>query len=62
MVIILEQMKKTNFSFNVVVVVVVITPSLPWDEGTARTAIQVYAINLIKIRLGERWQLVSNQS
>ena len=59
MVIILEQMKKTNFSFNVVVV---ITPSLPWDEGTARTAIQVYAINLIKIRLGERWQLVSNQS
>ena len=39
-----------------VVVVVVITPSLPRDGGTARTAIQVRAVNLIKIRLGERWQ------
>ena len=36
-------------------VVVVITPPLPRDEGTARTAIQVHAVNLIEIRLGERW-------
>ena len=41
---------------------VVITPPLPLDEGTARTAIQVHAANLIEIRLGERWQLISNQS
>ena len=46
----------------VVVVVVVITPPLPRDGGTARTAIQVYAVNLIEIRLGERWQPISNQS
>ena len=45
-----------------VVVVVVITPSLPRDGGTARTAIQVHAVNLIEIRLGERWQSISNQS
>ena len=43
-------------------VVVVITPSLPRDGGTARTAIQVYVVNLTKIRLGERWQPISNQS
>ena len=41
---------------------VVISPSLPRDGGTARPAIQVYAINLIKIRLGERWQPILNQS
>ena len=45
----------------VVVVVFVITPPLPRDEGTARTAIQVHAVNLIEIRLGERWQPISNQ-
>ena len=45
-----------------VVVVVVITSPLPRDGGTARTAIQVHAVNLIEIRLGERWQLISNQS
>ena len=44
------------------VVVVVITPLLPRDGGTARTAIQVYAVNLIELRLGERWQPISNQS
>ena len=44
----------------VVVVVVVITPPLPRDRGTARTAIQVHAVNLIEIRLGERWQPISN--
>ena len=38
------------------VVVVVTTPPLPQDEGTARTVIQVYAVNLIEIRLEERWQ------
>ena len=36
---------------TVVVVVVVITPPLPRDGGTTRTAIQVHAVNLIKIRL-----------
>ena len=46
----------------VVVVVVVIIPSLPRNGGTARTAIQVHAFNLIEIRLGERWQPISNQS
>ena len=40
-------------------VVVVITPPLPRNGGTA---IQVHAVNLIEIRLGERWQLISNQS
>ena len=39
-------------------VVCVITPSLPLDGGTARTAIQVHAVNLIEIRLGKRWQLI----
>ena len=42
-------------------VVVVITPPLPWDGGTARTAIQVHTVNVIEIRLGERWQPISNQ-
>ena len=46
----------------VVVVVVVVTPPHPWDGGTVRTAIQVHAVNLIDIRLGERWQPISNQS
>ena len=44
-----------------VVVVVVITPPLPRDGSTAQMAIQVYTVNLIEIRLGERWQLISNQ-
>ena len=43
------------------VVVDVITPSLPQDGSTARTAIQVYAVNLIEIRLEEKWQPISNQ-
>ena len=42
-------------------VVVVITPPLPRDEGKARTAIQVHTVNLIDIRLGERWQPILNQ-
>ena len=37
-------------------------PPLPRDGGTTRTAIQVHAVNLIEIRLGERWQPLSNQS
>ena len=45
-----------------VVVVVVITLLLLRDGGTARTAIQVHAVNLIEIWLGERWQPISNQS
>ena len=44
------------------VVVVVITPPLPRDGGTARTAIQVHTVNLIAIKLGDRWQPISNQS
>ena len=32
-----------------VVVVVVVRPSLPRDRGTARTAIQVHAVNLIEL-------------
>ena len=46
----------------VVVVVVVITPPLPRGGGTARTAIQMHAVNLIEIGFGERWQPISNQS
>ena len=46
----------------VVVVVVVIAPSHPRNGGTAQTAIHVYAFNLIEIRLGEKWQPISNQS
>ena len=42
--------------------VVVISSPLPRDGGTARTAIQVHAVSLIKIRPGERWQPISNQS
>ena len=44
------------------VVVVVITLPLSRDGGTARTAIQIHAVNRIKIRLREKWQLISNQS
>ena len=47
---------------DLLVVVVVISLPLPRVGGTARTAIQVYAVNLIETRLGERWQLISNQS
>ena len=46
----------------VCVCVCVFTPPLPWDGGTAWTAIQVHAVNLIDIRLDERWQPISNQS
>ena len=45
-----------------VVVVVVVTPPLPRDGGSARTAIQVHAVNLIEVRLGKRWQPILNQS
>ena len=41
---------------------VVVTPPLPQDGGTACTVIQVHAVNLIEIKLGERWQPISNQS
>ena len=48
---------------SVVVVVAVIAPPFPRDGGLARTrtAIQVHAVNLIEITLGEKWQLISNQ-
>ena len=41
-------------------VVVAITPPLLWDEGTAQTALQVHAVNLIEIRREERWQPILN--
>ena len=44
---------------RLVVVVAVIAPPLHRDGGTA---IQVYAVYLIEIRLGEGWQPISNQS
>ena len=50
-----------NTKVDLVVVAVIGLP-LPRDGGTARTTIQVYAINLIEIRLGERWQPILNQS
>ena len=40
----------------------VVTPPLLRNGGTAWTAIQVHAVNLIEIRLRERWQPVLNQS
>ena len=43
-----------------VVVVAVITPPLPRDGSTAQTAIQVHAINLFEIRLGEGSFIVNN--
>ena len=43
-------------------VVVVISPPLLQDGATAQTAIEVHAVKLIQIRLGERWQLILNQS
>ena len=44
------------------VVVAVITLFLSRDAGMAWTAIQVHTTNLLKIRLGGRWPLISNQS
>ena len=44
------------------VVVVVITHPRSRNGGTAWTVIQVHAVNLIEISLGERWQPISNQS
>ena len=41
---------------------VVPPPPLPRDVGTARTTIQVHTVNLFEIRLGERWQPISNHS
>ena len=48
--------------FEKCLVIVVITPPLPWDGDMARTAIQVHAVNLIEIGLEERRQPISNQS
>ena len=53
--------KQQPYTSRSVVVVVIIIP-LPRDGGTAQTETQVYAANLIEIRLGERWQPISNQS
>ena len=44
--------KPINLRFHVVVVVVV-TPPLPWDGGMARTSIQVHAVNLIELDWGK---------
>ena len=46
--------------YVVVVVVAVITPPLPRDGSTAQTAIQVHAVNLFEIRLGEGSFIVNN--
>ena len=56
----MQSVNAKNVVFRVVVVVVITLP-LPRDGGTARTTIQVHAVNLIEIRLGERWQPISNQ-
>ena len=37
-------------------------PPLSQDGVTARMAISAHAVNLIEIRLGERWQPILNQS
>ena len=55
---------QTFFEYNYVifvVVVIVISPSLPRDGDTAQPAIQVHAINQIEIRIRERWQPILNQ-
>ena len=52
-------MKNSHFfqlRYLFVVVVVVITSPLPRNAGTAPTATQVYVVNLIEVRLEERWQ------
>ena len=46
---------KDWFFYLVVVVVVLITLSFSWDGSTLRTAIQIHAVNLIEMRLGEIW-------
>ena len=51
-----------SFYDFLVIVVVVITPTLPPDSGTAQMTSQVHAVTLIEIRLEERWQPISNQS
>ena len=52
----------TAEEFIPIELVVVVTPPLPRDWGTGQTPIQVHAVSLIKIRLGERWHPISNQS
>ena len=49
-------------AFFVCFFVCLFTPPLPRDGGTAQTAIRIHAVNLIEIRLEERWQPILNQS
>ena len=42
------------------IVAVATAPPIPRDGGSARTAVQVHAVNLIVIRPEERWQPISN--
>ena len=49
----MEAISKLSVVVVVVVVVVVITPPLPRDGGTARTTIQIHAVNLIELGLGK---------
>ena len=44
------------------VAVVVITSALLWDGVKAQNAIQGHAVNLIEIRLGERWKVVETSA
>ena len=48
--------------WSVLADVVVITRPFPSNEGMTQTAVHIHAVNLIKSRLGERWQPISNQS
>ena len=59
---VLNILKILRPSCRFVVCLFVITPPLPRDGGMARTAIQVHTVNIIEIWLGEKWQLISNQS
>ena len=58
----IEASSRSQYKFINLLCLFVVTPPFPRDEGTARTAIQVHAVNLITIKLGERWQPISNQS
>ena len=53
MMCLMKQKRNEKLVSDIGIVVVVITPPLPRDGGTARTAIQVHAVNLIEIRLGK---------
>ena len=61
MIVVAEDIQCCRIIISQTLFVVVITPFFPWDGNTAQTAIQVHAVNLIKIRIRERWQPILNQ-